>query len=295
MSLYALLVLTTIIFMMYCKKIMNNDKCGKCKYNILYSNFVRDKSLVKIARIAVNISWIDRFSDNNDTTSTINSADITCTGTIVINRLNKDNKALDISIAKYICKALFDNWYTYYPLSANLESYKYIQGKLQDISEAVSVVKIRTLLLSITKYIESTTICQGNCTTVVPGKEVSNCIFSLSDINKIVKFSSEGIVDILNTILFAVKDLAGVNLTIDLNSTYVTCAGNVIMDKNFIKCKSTIADMKSTYTYYLSAWCSANISKQSEIYKIKSNINNVRKAKYISDIYELSSDLLGII
>lgn len=280
---------------MSCINPTNNDSCGKCQHNILSPIFSRNKSLTNIARILTNLSWMNEFNDSIETISTIRSINITCTGILFITRVDNEAIPVDISIVKYASKMLFENWYAYYPLSMKLDSYQFIKTKLESMDNISSITKMRSLLLSITKHLESVTTCTGNCTTVVPGKEVGICTFSLSDINKIVKFKSDGLVDLLNTILFTIKDIAIVNLTIDLNTTSVTCMGNISMEKNYIKCKSTINDMKGIYIYYLSAWCSANVNKQSEILKIRDNINKVKNAKDIISIYNLSCDLLEII
>lgn len=279
---------------MLCKKTLTNDKCGKCTYDISSNDFVRNKSLFGISKIIARIAWMNEFNEDNGSLTTCKYINISCKDIVSIGKSN-NNKDFDIIVIKNICNNLFNSWYEYYPLSKKLGSYEYITNKLVSLNATSSILKVRTILLSIAKYTESVTTCNGNCTTIIPGKEVGNCKFNLSDINKIVKFSSDGIVDLFNTILYAIKDVASINLTIDLNSTYVTCAGNIIMDNNFIACKNTINDIKSIYVYYLSAWCSANICKQSEIIKIRTNINNVKKAKYIMEIYQLSCDLLDII
>lgn len=279
---------------MLCKNTLGNDKCGKCKYDIMSNDFVRNKSLFTIAKIAAKISWLQEFNDDNGTLNSYMLLRISCNDLVSINTPST-NENFSIKVVKTLCNKLFNNWYKCYPLSKKLDSYQYIKDKLELADKTSSINKIRTILLSITKHIEMVTTCNGNCTTVVPGKEVGNCRFDLSDINKIVKFNSNGIVDLFNTILYTIKDVATINLTINLNSTYVTCAGNIVMDNNFVMCKSTLNDMKSIYVYYLSAWCSTNICKESEVKKIRANIDSVKRARYISQIYELSLDLLEII
>ena len=280
---------------MYCLNGNDNNSCGKCTYNLLSLNYIYNIPLTKVSRIATNISWMQEFNESTNTVNAIKSVNITCTNSISIVKIDNTNRSIDISMAKYICIKLFKNWYQYHKDSKKLNSYNYIKDKLKLISEVCSIAKMRIILLSIAKHIESVSTCEGKCSTVVPDKEIGNCKFPLSDINKIARFSSDGIVDMFNTMLYTVKDLAGVNLTINFDKTYVTCAGNIIMDTNFTPCKSTIADMKSNYIYYLSAWCSANITRQGEIMKIRDNINKVKKAKYLSDIYELSNELMEII
>lgn len=279
---------------MLCKNTLSNNKCSKCRYNVLSNDFVRNKSLVKVAKVATKIAWMNEFNEDNGILNAFGPVYISCSDVVSIARPNK-NEYFNILVIKTICTKLFNTWYEYYPLSKKLGSYEYITEKLTNINKTDSVRKIRTTLMSIVKYTDEVTSCNGTCTTVIPGKEVGSCKFPLSDINKIVKFNSDGIVDLFNTILYTVKDIAQVNLTIDLNTTCVTCTGNVVMDSGFIVCKNTLNDIKSIYIYYLSAWCSANICKQSEVTKVKDNIASVKKAKYISQIYELSNDLLEII
>lgn len=280
---------------MYCPNALNNDNCGKCEYNLLSSNFVCNKPLIKIAKIATNISWMNEFSDESDTIKSIHSIMISCTDKISITRSSNTNKSINICIVKYICNTLFKNWYKYYWLGKKLDNYKFVKAKLKLIDGTSSITKIRTTLLSITKHIELATVCNGNCTTVIPYKEVSNCVFPLSDIDKISKFTLNGIVDVLNTILYTVKDFEKSNLTIDINSTYVTCKGDIVMEKSFTQCKSTVADMKRIYMYYLNAWRSSNVGKESEIAKIRYSMDKVNKVKTVSDIYDVSCDLLEVI
>jgi hypothetical protein len=279
---------------MLCNNTFTDDRCGKCRYNVLSNDFVRNKSLVKVAKVAAKIAWMNEFNDDNGILNAFGPVYMSCNEVVSITKANK-NENFSIIVIKAICNKLFNNWYTYYPLSKRLGSYEYITEKLSRLNDTSFITKVRTILMSIVKYTEEVTTCNGTCTTVIPGKEVGTCKFPLSDINKIVKFTSDGIVDLFNTILYSIKDVAAVNLTIDLNTTYVTCTGNIIMDTNFVVCKSTLNDMKSTYIYYLSAWCSANICKQSEVSRIRDNIANVKKANHISQIYQLSNDLLEII
>lgn len=279
---------------MLCNNTFSNDRCGKCRYNVLSNDFVRNKSLVKVAKIAAKIAWMNEFNDDAGILNAFGPVYISCNEVVSIAKANKDEN-FNIIVIKTICNRLFNTWYEYYPLSKRLGSYEYITEKLVRLNDTSFITKVRTILMSIVKYTEEVTTCNGMCTTVIPGKEVGTCNFPLSDINKIVKFSSDGIVDLFNTILYSIKDVAAVNLTIDLNTTCVTCTGNIIMDTNFVVCRSTLNDMKSTYIYYLSAWCSANICKQSEVCKVRENIANVKKANHISQIYQLSNDLLEII
>ena len=279
---------------MHCNNLVNNIPCGKCKHDVLSNTFPRGRTIYEIARVAANILWTDAFTGTNELLNNIDSIYISCNSNIYCNVKNS-KYIVDITEAKYIYTKLINNWYDYYSQYKIYDSYNYVQERLKIVQGYNYITNIRTESLSIAKYMKRTTVCDGICSTITIEKEISHCKIPLSDINKIVKLNSDGLVDVLNTILYTIKDLRMFNLTINLNTTYITCAGNIIMEESYIKCRSALADMKSTYIYYLSAWCSANICKQSEVAKIKNNINKVNNAKYMSDIYDLSCDLLEIL
>lgn len=278
---------------MSCKNSNNSNVCGQCSYDVMSMDFVRSKDIVKLSKVAANIVWMDQFVDTGNISSVFVSIKITCKGNILIQNKEDSNSNPSISVARDIYCKLINNWYSYNQSFKRYDSYKYIRQRLKYIQKCTWIGKIRTEAVSITKYLERIMTCDGNCSDVIPNKEIGKCRISLSDINKIVKLSSDGLVDTLNTILYTIKDLSVVNFTINLNTSYVTCHGTIVMDENFIKCKSTIGNMKGIYTYYLSAWCSANISKESQVTKIRFNIKQVQQAKSMAEIYDLSSDLLN--
>ena len=279
---------------MSCNSRVNNDNCGKCLHNLLSINYIKSKSIVHISRVAANLLWMNEFNDSNKSIESISNIKITCTNSIIISIPGKNN-TVGISTAKYIYCRLINAWYDYYKDHKDYEEYNYIKERLDIINAHSYINKIRVEAVAIAKYLYNITVCNGNCTVITTGKEVSKCKIPLSDINRIVKLNSDGLVDVLNTILYTIKDLRMLNLTIDLDTTYITCAGNIIMDRTFVKSKCSLSDMKSTYIYYLSAWCSANFCKQYEVTKIKDNINSVNKAKRMTEIYDLSCDLLNIL
>lgn len=137
---------------MYCSNMINNEECGKCQYSILSDNFIYSKSLINIARIMTNISWMNEFKDTNDiTVSKIKSININCYNHISIIKVD-NNRFIDISVLKHICTRLFDKWYKYHASSKRLNNYEYIMNKLNCINDTNSILQIRTILLSIAKY-----------------------------------------------------------------------------------------------------------------------------------------------
>lgn len=137
---------------MPCLNPINGSACCKCKYDIMSADFLTNSSLVRIARALANISWIYKFNNNAESSTSVSYARLSCSNNIKLG--TPLHRPLHLSVIKHMSRELFNDWYKYHTAEINSENYNFVTERLKVINNLICINKIHIQLLLIAKHLE---------------------------------------------------------------------------------------------------------------------------------------------
>jgi hypothetical protein len=276
---------------MKCIKGNNDAPCCNCKVDIMSADFLIDNDIITLLRLMNNIVWSSEFNYSNITTCKVNSFKIKCNGEIVIKVPSNNN--IDILVAKAIYSKVVRNWYTIHKHFKEKDSYTYVASSIDSIAKVSSITKLRTITLDVANYITRINTCTSECRDIISEKEVSYCKISLTDLNRFSSFSYLGILETITSIAYSVKERANFNVFIDMDTSYITCNGEIYTTTNYITCSSTISTLKDVSKYYLRLWSSRNVHRITDIERVKKFISFIDQSRSVSEICNMCNVLIN--
>lgn len=279
---------------MVCSKFKEFKGCGRCQLSIFDDELVKIMSvnyIVKLGAILVNLpNFVDTYSNDNK----LKNVYVYCNKNIRLDTQD-GTKYISYHNIREVYILLLTKWLAHNKELNEMYSTKQVSKIAEQITNDTSFRRLRHISIRLVKVIESITTCNGNCDTIVPNKEITKCIFKVSDINKICKFSAEGAVDIICTILCTFTETSNNEMFLNLDSTFVQCNGNIFCTTQFIECKSIIYELRSFILRYLDSWCKYNNTETTTIGKMQICIRTIASTNSIELMYDTCMELLEIV
>lgn len=252
------------------------------------NNNLEDTSIIDISQSTTRLLWTNNVvkysvgANNSITINLCNDLDIE----IVL-----DKGVTQINTISLYCDIL-RMWYPCNLCNYGKASMQLILNTIDKVSQCKSILKARDYATQLAVTIRKLNTCKSVCKTVTPNKSTGVCMFKLSDVQTINKFTAEGIVDVLNSLAYELANRDNKKLYVDLEDVVVTCDGSMYIIK-FTEFKDKPIDLlKKCYDDYIYNWYRANSTKISDCYKLCASVDAVMEATTIQEIFLITGSLL---
>lgn len=130
----------------------------------------------------------------------------------------------------------------------------------------------------------NTHTCDSKCLDIDTDKKYGNCNFHVGKKEIVTRFTSIGLVDMLNSLAYHMAENMTDTQFIDMDATIVTCTGKVITFKA-MSVDSQLVSMKSMYDECIDMWIDANRYMTGACDKLRSSKIIVANCQDIDELF----------